>query len=354
MNNDQPQTMIDLFSGAGGMSLGFKRVGFRSILAVDHDPFASATYRANFGSEVVCGDVCAITALPAARVVIGGPPCQGFSRLGKQIKRHRHENALWAEYMRCVEQARPQVFVIENVADFFKHAEFDGVCREADRLGYAVVHGVLNAADYGVPQRRQRAIVIGSQIGTPQLPEPTHCEPSLSWILGLQPWRTVRDAIGDLPLEPTNRNLHDRRNAGKLALERYKHVPPGGNRKNIPDHLLPDCWRYKDPRGGGSADLMGRLEWDKPSLTIRTQFLKPEKGRYLHPESHRSLSVREGARLQTFPDDFAFVGSNFQIAKQIGNAVPVDLAHEIALAVRDHLRANAPSPKRRASALATR
>jgi DNA (cytosine-5)-methyltransferase 1 len=148
----------------------------------------------------------------------------------------------------------------------------------------------------------------------------------------------VRDAIGDLPLDPSNINRHDFRNASELSIQRYKAIPPGGNRRDLPDHLNLPCWINKNPKSGGSADLMGRLLWDQPSLTIRTEFLKPEKGRYLHPEAHRSITVREGARIQTFPDDFLFAGSNYQAAKQIGNAVPPNLAHRIALEVLQQLR----------------
>ena len=333
-------TLTDLFCGAGGMSLGFCQAGFRSIFAVDHDKYSIDTYKANFGDHAVCADIRTVEIFPKADVVIGGPPCQGFSRLGKQTKRDREENFLWKEFMRCVESTRPSMFVIENVPDFFMDPAFEGVKAEAARLGYKLGHNVLNAADYGVPQRRMRAFMIGSLIGKPALPLPTHRPPEQLNLEGLPPWRTVRDAIGDLPLEPDGVNLHDRRNVGKLSLERYSHVPPGGNRKHIPEHLQPDCWVNKDPRSGGSTDLMGRLTWDAPALTIRTQFLKPEKGRYLHPQAHRSVSVREGARLQTFPDDFTFVGSNFQIVKQIGNAVPVELARQIALSVRNQLEAH--------------
>lgn len=333
------RTIIDLFCGAGGMSLGFVQAGFSPILAIDHDQPSIDTHRANFPGDSLCVDIRDVSDFPAADVVIGGPPCQGFSRLGKKAKKERLENYLWMDFMRCVAASQPAVFVIENVPEFLKDPAFLGVSREAKKLGYKLVFAVLNAANYGVPQRRQRTIVIGSRIGEPELPAPTHQEPQeqAAFFSDLPPWRTVRDAISDLPLEPTNTNLHNSRNVSALSLERYRHIPPGGNRKNLPLHLQPDCWKYKDPRGGGSTDLMGRLEWDAPSLTIRTQFLKPEKGRYLHPEADRSITVREGARLQTFPDDFQFVGSTFQIVKQIGNAVPVELARQVGTEIFRHL-----------------
>jgi DNA (cytosine-5)-methyltransferase 1 len=331
-------TLVDLFCGAGGMTLGFMQAGFQPILAIDHDADSIQTHAANFPGHSVCADIKSVATFPPADVVIGGPPCQGFSRLGKKAGKDRTENLLWQEFMRCVKDSQPKVFVIENVPEFFKDPAFFGVSASADALGYQVVHAVLNAADYGVPQRRHRAILIGSRLTRPTLPPATHCAPDQTLFFHMPSWRTVRDAIGDLPLQPTNEDLHNRRNVSELALTRYRHIPPGGNRKNLPLDLQPDCWRYKDPRGGGSTDLMGRLRWDAPALTIRTQFLKPEKGRYLHPEADRSITVREGARLQTFPDDFHFRGSTFQIVRQIGNAVPVELARNIGKAVLEHIR----------------
>lgn len=334
--------LIDLFSGAGGMTLGFAQEGFEPVFACDMDRHAAETYRLNFGDHIHCGDIRDIVQFPAADIVIGGPPCQGFSRLGKMTYGTPTEssyegNALWSEYIRCVEQVRPKIFVVENVADFMKHFAWVELQREAHRLGYNLAAGILNAADYGVPQRRHRAIIVGSRIGRAELPAPTH-SPEAN-LLGQEAWRTVRDAIGDLPLEPNNQNRHDFRNASELSIRRYKSIPPGGNRKNIPDEIQLPCWLNKDPRSGGSADLMGRLWWDRPALTIRTEFLKPTKGRYLHPSEHRAITVREGARLQSFPDEFRFAGSNFQAARQIGNAVPPGLARAISRKVMELLAA---------------
>jgi DNA (cytosine-5)-methyltransferase 1 len=238
LNSHPSQRLIDLFCGAGGMTLGFSQACFHSVFAIDNDRHAIDTYRLNFGEHAHCGDIRQIEIFPSAEVVIGGPPCQGFSRLGKQTHGRPTEesyegNGLWAEYMRCVEQVRPKVFVVENVADFFKHFAWEGIRREAARLGYALAHSVLNAADYGVPQKRLRAIIIGSRIGRPQLPPPTHqASPDM---LGLPSWRTVHDAISDLPETPNNLNRHDVRNAGELSVRRYMAIPAGGNRKDIPD-----------------------------------------------------------------------------------------------------------------------
>jgi DNA (cytosine-5)-methyltransferase 1 len=329
-NNGHGGTVIDLFCGAGGMTLGFVTAGFHPVFAVDIEPAAVATARANFGSHVVEAPIESITDYPAADVIIGGPPCQGFSQLGKRLP-NDPRNQLWRYYMRAVDLVRPAAFVIENVPQLLTSQEYAEIRREAHRLGYEVDGRVLNAADYGVPQTRKRAIVVGSRVGTPRFPAQTHWDPPKGVPFNRSPWRTVREAIGDLPLVPDGTNLHVGRNPTPRSLLRYAAIPEGGNRWDMPLQLQPDCWIRKTK---GGTDLMGRLWWDRPAFTIRTEFFKPEKGRYLHPEAQRPITHREAARLQSFPDDFRFVGSKIQIAKQIGNAVPPELALAVASAVR--------------------
>ena len=205
--------------------------------------------------------------------------------------------------------------------------------RETQALGYQVEGRILNSADYGVPQIRKRTIIIGPGIGKVAFPEPTHVNPNKRDLstAHLPDWVPIRQAIGDLPLEPTGYSLHIGRNPTPKSLERYKHIPAGGNRWNLPRSLMPDCWKRKTK---GGTDLFGRLKWDEPSVTIRTEFFKPEKGRYLHPEAHRPITHREAARIQGFPDDFSFQGSKIEIAKQIGNAVPIKLSYAIGQAIR--------------------
>jgi DNA (cytosine-5)-methyltransferase 1 len=200
------------------------------------------------------------------------------------------------------------------------------------RFNYKLTYAILNSANFGVPQTRRRAIIIGSRIGEPMMP-PETLERS-----------SVRDAFAGLPLKPNGENWHLARNPQPTSVERYKCVPPGGNRFDLmrkrPD-ITPRCWLEKPT---GSTDVFGRMEWDKQAPTIRTEFFKPEKGRYLHPKAHRPITIREAARLQTFPDGFVFVGSAVQVAKQIGNAVPVRLALKIAEHIRDTLLVPASCP----------
>jgi DNA (cytosine-5)-methyltransferase 1 len=345
VTDDQP-TVLDLFSGAGGFTQGFVAQGFRPVWANDFDAACVRTYVANFGAHAVAGDIREIVdrgdPIPAADVVIGGPPCQGFSLLNKN-RATDVRKGLWRAYWTVVQRASPSVFVMENVPELLVSEEFLEFKRTAKRAGWRIVADVLLAADYGVPQKRKRAIVIGSRVGDPSLPRPTHGAER-------RPWKTVRDAIGDLP-KPRGTSprpelgapldLHFGRTPTRVSVARYRAVPPGGNRFDLQRNRLditPACWVRKT---SGGTDLFGRLWWDRPSVTIRTEFFKPEKGRYLHPDQHRPITHREAARLQSFPDAFRFVGTKIEIARQIGNAVPCLLAAAIAAEVRAHLAAHA-------------
>jgi DNA (cytosine-5)-methyltransferase 1 len=363
-------SMIDLFAGCGGMTSGFVAArGYKPVMAVEWDLHAAATYAANFGEpHMRWGDIAEIKnhEIPQADVIIGGPPCQGFSNLGtRDVNDPR--NKLWKEYIRFVRHARPKVFVIENVDRFLKSSEFALLQAEVGDGGlldgYELTHGHLLAADYGAPQRRKRTIVIGSRIGRIPLPEPTHGQGNP---IGLKSWRTVRDAfngkaLADKPSTTSlpdstatffgesvpgtfkSEDLHIGRTPTDLSLLRYAHIPPGGGRFNLPEELLPNCWKKK---ATGTTDVMGRMRWNEPSLTIRTEFYKPEKGQYLHPQwEHgpdgyrvdRPITHREAALLQTFPDSFQWCGTKIQIAKQIGNAVPPTLAEAIARQIKPYL-----------------
>lgn len=347
---------IDLFAGAGGLSQGFHdaKLGFQPVLAVEHDAAAARTFKRNFDCPVHDGPIETVEDVqpyPHANVIIGGPPCQGFSPLGRDRDdtSRAQLNELWQHYLRAVQKIKPQAFVIENVPEFQKSAQFAKLLQlmetDPELSKYAYNYGVLNAADYGVPQRRRRGIFIAvlDAKELPWPPPPTHsAEPKK----GLRRYRTLRDTIADLAEFPPHEDvafddegrqlLHIRRNPRPTSLQRYQAIPEGGNRfdlaRNRPD-LLPDCWKNKPT---GTTDVMGRLWWDEPSFTIRTEFYKPEKGRYLHPVYDRPITHREAARLQTFPDEFIFEGTKIEIARQIGNAVPPALGKAIAKFVYTH------------------
>lgn len=342
--------VIDLFAGAGGLSQGLAaQRRFRTICAVEQSPQAAATYQANHPEvELFCGDIANWLdgPVPGADLVVGGPPCQGFSNLGaRQVRDPR--NALWRRYVDTLDRVRPLYFVLENVADFLRSGQFRDLRRETHRSGrlpeYRLQWQVLNAADFGVPQVRRRAVVIGSRR---DLPAPGI--PAGQFAGDRQRWATVASSISDLdetvelvdlPQARTTFEgvrypglfktveLHVGRRPTELSLQRYATIPAGGNRRDIPQHLLPACWRQHQ---SGSGDVMGRLHWDRPSVTIRTEFWKPEKGRYLHPTADRAITHHEAARLQGFPDDYLWCGSKAEIGRQIGNAVPVRLAEAVA------------------------
>ena len=220
-------SLVDLFAGCGGMTLGFEQTGhFRSVFAVEWDEAAAETYRRNFGDHIVAGPIELVDEFPACDVLIGGPPCQGFSplnMLGVGLVRR----TLWREYLRALQQSAPSVFVMENVPELLRSAEYCAFVDEARALGYHVEGRILNAADYGVPQRRRRAIVLGSRIGACIWPEPTHF-PLKAVPPGGQPWRTFRDAVKGLPLKPSGENWHRPRNPRPVSLERYITIPGEG------------------------------------------------------------------------------------------------------------------------------
>jgi DNA (cytosine-5)-methyltransferase 1 len=339
-------TLIDLFAGCGGLTAGFAATrAFEPIFAVEIDRDAAETYERNFGTHLARWPdgtpkkIEEVLAIPSAHVVVGGPPCQGFSPLNMlQVGLDRRD--LWREYERILDEANADVFVMENVPELLRSAEFAlfVAALEAKGEGWKVEADVLNAADFGVPQTRRRAIVIGSRLGDPPWPAATHDgSPSAP---DDKKWRTFGDAVRGLPLKPDSVNWHNPRNPRPTSLERYMTIPGEGEgrfdlARRRPD-ITPACWLRKKT---GSTDVFGRLWWSRPAFTIRTEFYKPEKGRYLHPSEHRPITVREAARCQTFDDKFEFPKSQSMtsVAKQIGNAVPPRLAERIALALAAHL-----------------
>jgi len=339
--------LIDLFSGAGGMSLGFSDPrfcgGFTPVLAIDNAQAAVKTHELNFAGRAICANIeewLENEEVPAADVVIGGPPCQGFSLLNKK-RDGDARRALWEPFIEIADRSGARVFVMENVAELYRSPERSLIEAKARQHGFQTHACILNSADYGAPQTRKRTIILGWREANdiPNFPPlPSHAEPSKK--TNLPPWRTVRDVIADLPKPRGTEigtgaplDLHFGRTPTPMSIQRYKAVPLGGNRfdlqKNRPD-ITPDCWVRKT---SGGTDLFGRLWWDRPSVTIRTEFYKPEKGRYLHPDQDRPITHREAARMMGFPDDFKFYGTKVEVARQIGNAVPPHLAGALARTV---------------------
>lgn len=328
---------IDLFCGAGGLSLGLRDAGFTIGAAIDSDPIAVRTYQDNLGHHVICGRIEEVSAndlMAKAGVsrgecslLAGGPPCQGFS-LQRRGQREDLRNALILQYLRMIEDILPKFFLMENVSGLLnKHGKpfLDQLLAGVERLGYVVQLELLDARDFGVPQRRKRAFLVGARTSarapTFRFPKPTSVDSP----------RTVRDAIADLPSPPQDGSCHPdvanhfrEARLSPINLERIRHVPPGGGRENIPEHLQLAC--HKNNKGHRHLDVYGRLAWDEPSVTLTARFDSFSRGRFAHPEEHRSLTIREGARIQTFPDWLVFAGNREDQARQVGNAVPPLLA----------------------------
>ena len=344
-----PITVLDLFAGAGGLTAGLHAASprFRTVRAVEMDPAAAASYEATFGPGLVyVGSIESWLdhdVVPEVDVVVGGPPCQGFSTLGKQdVEDDR--NTLWRQYAETILRAKPKYFVVENVAAFGKSQQFQDF-KHATSLGgliadYRFEFKVLNAADFCAPQSRKRAVLIGYRhdLDFPGFPSPTHfgAHHTVGQAFVGIPYGTAGSdlpasrstTIGDrtFPGPFLPHELHLGRNYSQLSRDRFAAIPAGGNRFDLPDQLKAPCWLKHT---SGSGDVMGRLRWDRPSVTVRTEFFKPEKGRYLHPEAMRAITHYEAARLQGFPEDHKFVGSKTAIARQIGNAVPIPLGAAI-------------------------
>lgn len=314
---DKP-TVVDLFSGAGLFSEAFRSVGFRIIRALEKDTVAASTYQRNLGKHIECCDVREAIPDGSCSVLIAGPPCQGFSTLGSRNP-NDERNTLSLEVVRFAKKLRPEVVVIENVASFINSEIWSRVVRSLRGCGYSVQSCVLNAADFGVSQLRKRSFTIAFR--------GRKC-PDLSF--KTRNARTVRQALHGLPEIPDGRNAHYAPIPSELALSRFKVIPSGGDKRDVmktAPNLVPSSW-WKC--AGEVTDVWGRMEWDRPANTLRTCLLNPSKGRYIHPDQNRVISLREAARIHGIRDSWQFEGLPTQIARQIGNSVPPPLGRVVA------------------------
>jgi DNA (cytosine-5)-methyltransferase 1 len=338
------KTVIDLFCGAGGLSYGLAQAGFDVRASVDNDPIAAQTYAACIGTHIANAPIEEISGrdlLKRARLEVeectllaGGPPCQGFS-LQRRGEREDPRNKLVLQFVRMVEELKPRFFLMENVGALMsKHGRpfLRDFSLRASRIGYVIHTAMLDAADYGVPQTRRRAFLIGERAfgSKTYFTFPEAITPHKR--------RTVREAIGDLPSPPLDGSAHpeiaNHYRESRLAainVERIRHVPPGGGRDHIPEQLQLAC-HVNNPTHR-HKDVYGRLAWDEPSVTLTAGFDSFTRGRFAHPIEHRSLTIREGARIQTFPDSFKFAGNREDGARQVGNAVPPLLAQHLGAAI---------------------
>lgn len=353
--------VIDLFAGAGGLSLGFERAGFNVIIANEIDSEIADSYRHNHERTLMINDDIAHfidnfdsilkehiphnklsdfeRQLKHIDVVIGGPPCQGFSMAGGRIRKVNEfmedsRNFLFKQYFRFIQKIEPKFFVFENVEGILtlKNGAIIETIKKIfsndgnfENGGYHVNIKVFNAYDFGVPQIRKRVIILGSkkQFDFNELVEETKKSLPSKLRKLVMAKRTVKDAIFDLATIPYSPNSsvknHIPTKHNRIAIERMKKVKPNEN------------WQVLDEEIHSiHSGSYGRLSWDNPATTITTRFDTPSAGRYIHPVLDRTITPREAARIQTFPDDFEFIGSKSSICKQIGNAVPPLLAEFIA------------------------
>ena len=354
-------TAVELFAGAGGLSIGLERAGIHVVIANEIMPDFAATLAANHpNTNVIRDDIHKINfhdelkklGLESIDVLSGGPPCQGFSTIGSK-NRQDPRNSLFYEYLRAVSETNPKYTIFENVSGFkrmYGGFAYETLVHELSELGYDTKCQILNAADYGAPQIRYRTIVLGWKRGLKPLefPKPTNgCK------FGQRPYLTLMEAISDLPpigagessdvyaTEPQNdyqRRMrgtqtllleHNASNYGEKMQEILRTIPEGGSIKDLPARLRPRS---------GYCNTYARLLPNEPSPTITRNFGTPSSSRCVHPYQPRALSTREGARLQGFPDNYKFVGGKQSKNLQIGNAVPPILGEAIATVVIDALR----------------
>jgi len=357
-------TVVDLFAGVGGLSYGFAHKEEFNVLAANEilHPMAEA-YRLNHpGVEMFEGDIKDFglsslkstfgKSLPKVDLVVGGPPCQAYSTVGKRLL-DDPRGALFQEYYRILKELKPKAFIFENVKGLLSMGQgelLDTIVDLFQSLGYQVQFELLNAANFGAPQIRERVIIVGTRGGLSfRYPTASHRDPEESVTLStarIPTWRTLGDAIGDLPKIEAGQEAFDyespaqndfqkmmRRNAPKRLMDHnspnhnsqlialMKALPEGGSPKDISAQLRPKS---------GFPNTYCRLWWDRPSTTVTRNLGTPSSSRCIHPFCARGLTTREGARIQCFPDNYQFFGTRSDRNLQIGNAVPTSLSNALA------------------------
>lgn len=372
MNKNKKIKVIDLFCGVGGLSYGFANDNnFEVVAANEISPKIAKAYSLNHPkTKVYTEDIKYFNAYKIKKdlgidpkeidIIVGGPPCQAYSTVGKRLN-DDPRGKLFQEYYRVLKEFNPKIFVFENVKGLLSIQKGDllkNIISLFESLGYRVKYKILNSADYGVPQIRERIIIVGSKLKNDfKYPEPTHYNPKDKNKLfnnNLKPYLTVKDAISDLPFIKTNEEgfiysfepKNDfqkimRKNAPKKIMD---HNSPKNNDKLIKImELLPDGGTPEDlpiflrPKSG-FKNTYSRLWWNKPSTTITRNLGTPSSSRCIHPKAPRPLTTREGARIQSFPDNYCFYGSRGDKNLQIGNAVPVFLSKAITKSILKNLK----------------
>ncbi|MBA3047287.1 DNA cytosine methyltransferase [Patescibacteria group bacterium] len=341
MNYKKP-IAIDLFSGCGGLTEGLKQAGFNVVAAVEINPIFVETYRLNHGNvKVWTEDIRNIKLNEFKRklgikkgqldLLAGCPPCQGFSAIGTKQKDDKR-NDLVLDFLRFIEALQPKAVMMENVPGLMKDYRMKTLRSRLIKIGYDCGDTpiVLNATDYGVPQRRKRMILLAGKKG------------KINLVVNKSECKTVRDTIAKLPVPGNGSDaLHDySENRTDKVMKIIKQIPKnGGSRRNLSYDLQLPCHRRCD---GGFKDVYGRMKWDDVSPTITGGCTSPSKGRFLHPEQNRAITLREAALLQSFPSNYKFslTGGKGAVSIMIGNALPPEFIRIHANSITKYLKEN--------------
>lgn len=350
-------TAIEVFAGCGGLTEGIKQAGFEVLAAIELDKTAAKTYECNHPNvNLMVQDVRTIkgddllkkTGLKVGELSLlaGCAPCQGFSRLQKKDEFCSDiRNGLILQFVRLVEELKPKTIMMENVPGLINSEQGKAIFSIAEKklkdLGYKIDFNIVDMANYGVPQFRRRFVLLGSRTDIVKIPDSTHISPNLK---KLNPdkeyWCTMRDTIMDVPPigngeKHPNIPTHFATKNKELNLERIKNIPKnGGSRKDLPEHLQLKCHkRYPN----GFKDVYGRMTWEKPSPTLTGGCTNITKGRFIHPEQDRAITLFEASLIQTFRRNYVFHGNAGDMALQIGNAVPPRFGYVMTKTLYDSL-----------------
>ena len=346
MQENRNLTAIDLFSGAGGLTLGLKMAGFNVIAAVEVEPKITKTYAANHPEvnlftrdirKITAKEIYEKTGVTSIDLIAGCPPCQGFSKLTEKYHREDERNSLVMEMGRLVKETMPKAIMMENVPGLSKPGNkvFQEFLNLIKSLGYKVNYSVLQLADFGVPQSRRRLVLLAGKGFEIDLPKRTHSQKG-DKKKGLKPWLTLRDALlgfdsnsvksfaETLPTGgPMKFDWKVVSNISEISRKRLAALKAGQTCRDLPENLRLDC--QSEPNG--FKNVYGRLSWNKTPPTITSGFKTPSMGRFGHPSKIRTISVREAALIQTFPKDYKFETNSIgTAAEMIGNALPPKFA----------------------------
>ena len=338
--------VVDFFCGIGGLTHGLIRAGLNVVAGIDSDKSCQFAYEANNKGatfihrgieEFSARELKALFKGAKWRVLVGCAPCQPFSTYTaktRQAKKHSEDWNLISHFLKKIEDTRPDVVSMENVPLVTSQDIFYEFLEKLDKMRYEVSSEIINCADYSVPQSRRRLVLLASKHKEIKLPPPT------------RPWKTLNDAIRKVPRlrhgqQSSTDPLHRSSALREINLRRIRASRPGGTWDDWPKDLLPDC--YKRDAGQTYKSVYGRMSWNKPAPTITGQFYIYGTGRFGHPKQDRALSLREGALIQSFPNNYQFAPENEKIctrttARHIGNAVPVHLGQVIGETIIHHIK----------------